>query len=262
MKLAIREGMVPGRTLPERLTWIERAGLQGIELHGDALGLPADDLRAIFAVSPVQLASIDGGVGLLDADPAVRAAARDRIAARLALAGELGAAGVLVVPQFGRVPALPDLAPVSSGADLERALLLAALRDLAPVAHASGARLFLEPLNRYEAYLVNRVAQGATLAAEIGPEVGTMADFFHMNIEEADIPDAIRVGGERIVHVHLADSNRLQPGRGHLDFASGFAALKEIGYDGWFGIECRLEGDPLEAVRESAARMRGLWAVA
>ena len=261
MKLAIRETMALGATLAERLAWIERAGLDGIELFGPALEQSPAEIKAIFAASPVRLASIDGGVGLVHPDPVERAAAKERIRARLALAGELGAGGVLIVPQFARTAALPDLSPVATGAELERRLLVAGLTELVPAARSAGIPLFLEPLNRYEAYLVNRVEQGAAIAAEVGgaAEVGVMADFFHMGIEEADVAAAIRGGGDRIVHVHLADSNRLQPGRGHLDFRPGFAALKAIGFDGWFGIECRLDGPPETAVLESAALLRGLW---
>lgn len=259
MKLALRESMVPGSTLPEQLAWLARAGFDGIELHGPALTLPAAELRSIMADSPVRVASIDGVPKLLVADPGERAAAKDAIRRRLELGAELGAVGVLVVPQFGRGPALPDLAPLASGSDLERDLLLAQLRELAPSARAAGIPLYLEPLNRYEAYLVNRVEQGVAIGAEVGPEVGVMADFFHMQIEEVDLAAAIRAGGDRIVHVHAADSNRLPPGRGHLDFRPGFAALKEIGYDGFLGIECRVDRPMAEAMAEATARLREWW---
>jgi sugar phosphate isomerase/epimerase len=59
--------------------------------------------------------------------------------------------------------------------------------------------------------------------------------------------------------VHVADSNRLQPGKGHLDFLPGFAALKEAGYDGYLGIECRISGPYDEALAESAELLRELW---
>ncbi len=259
MKLAIRESMAQGETLAEKLAWIERAGLQGIELHGASLEMPVEDVRAAFAASPVRAASIDSGLGLVDADPKIRAAARERIRARLELAGALGATGVLVVPQFARQPALPDLSPVATAKDLERRLVVAALKDLLPSAQAAGAVIFLEPLNRYESWMINTLGQGVALGDEVGPEVGVMADLFHMQIEEADLAASIRDAGKRVVHVHLADSNRLQPGRGHLDFGAAFAALKEVGYDGWFGIECRLDGPAEEAVAESAALVRQVW---
>jgi sugar phosphate isomerase/epimerase len=207
----------------------------------------------------LSVASIDGVPRLVAADPAERTAAKEEIRRRLGLAGEVGAVGVLVVPQFGRGPALPDLSPLATAADLERDLLLAQLREVAPAAKAAGIPLYLEPLNRYEAYLVNRVDQGVAIAAEVGPEVGVMADFFHMQIEEVDLAAAIRAGGQRIVHVHLADSNRLPPGRGHLDFGPGFAALKEIGYDGFLGIECRVDRPMDEAMAEATGLIREWW---
>jgi sugar phosphate isomerase/epimerase len=182
-----------------------------------------------------------------------------KIRERLRLAAALSAVGVLVVPQFGRTAALPDLSPYKTGAELERELLLAQLRELAPNADAAGVKLFLEPLNRYEAYIVNRIEQGAAIARLVGPQVATMADLFHMGIEEADLPASIRANAEHIVYVHVADSNRLQPGRGHLDFQPSFAALKEIGYDGYLGIECRVDGPYDDAIRESVAFLREQW---
>jgi sugar phosphate isomerase/epimerase len=262
MRLAMREGMVPGETLPERLAWLERIGIEAIELHAGSLALPDAELRAIFAASPIGVAAIEGIPRLLSLDPSERAAAKAEIRRRLALAGAFGAAGVLIVPQFGRTPAAPDLSPYRTGADLERELLLTQLRELAPAAAAAGTRLFLEPLNRYEAWLVNQVEQGAEIGRAVGPQVGVMADFFHMNIEEADIPAAIRAAGPELVYVHVADSNRVQPGGGHLNFRPGFAALKAIGYDGALGIECRIAGPYDETVREAAAFLRREWAAA
>lgn len=262
MKLALREEMTPGTTLPEKLAWLERAGLEGIELSGGSLALPAEEVSAAFAASTVGAALVQGVPTLLDPDPAERAAAKETSRRRMELAGRLGSAGLLVVPQFGRAPALPDLSPLKSGLDLEQELFVLQLRELAPAAAMAGVPLFLEPLNRYEAHLVNRLAQGVAFAEQVGPEIAIMADFFHMNIEEADIAASIRAAGHRVVYVHVADSNRLQPGRGHLDFRPGFAALKAIGYDGWLGIECRLDGPIDRVVPETAALLRDLWAAA
>ena len=192
MQVSIREGMIPRETLQEKLGWLQAVGLDAVELHTGTLLLPTDEIQQAFAASPIAVSAIEGIPRLLSADPAERDAAKQTIRERLALAGALGAVGVLIVPQFGRVAALPDLSPLATGAQLERDLLLAQLRELAPDAKAAGVSLFLEPLNRYEAYIVNRLEQGAAIAAEVGPEVGVMADFFHMNIEEADIPASIR----------------------------------------------------------------------
>lgn len=259
MQLSIREGMIPRDTLQDKIAWLQAVGLDAVELHAGTMLLPAEEIREAFAASPVAVSAIEGIPRLLSADPAERDAAKDTTWDRLALAGMLGAVGVLVVPQFGRTPALPDLSPLASGAELERNLLLAQLRQLAPAAKAAGVSLFLEPLNRYEAYIVNRLEQGAAIAQEVGPEIGVMADFFHMNIEEADIAASIRANAGSLVYVHVADSNRLQPGRGHLDFRPGFRALKEIGYDGSLAIECRVDGPYDGAIHETAEFIRREW---
>ncbi|MBA2776763.1 MAG: TIM barrel protein, partial [Chloroflexia bacterium] len=144
MKVAIRESMVPGETLGERLGWLESVGIDGIELHLSSLELPVEELRRVVSQSRVSVSAIEGATTLLHADPATREAATATIRERLALAGEFGAVGVLVVPQFGRQPAFPDLSPWKSGADLERGLLVTQLTELAPAARAAGVRLFLE----------------------------------------------------------------------------------------------------------------------
>lgn len=259
MRLTIRERMVPGESLPQQLDWLESMGISGIELHGSALQHSASELRRIFENSATALSAIEGVPTLLSADIQEREVAKEQIRTRLRLAGELGAVGVLVVPQFGRQAALPDLMPWKTGADLEHEVLISQLKDLAPVAKQAGVKMFLEPLNRYEAYIVNRVEQGAAIAKQVGSEVAVMADFFHMNIEEANIPASIRASAEHIVYVHVADSNRLQPGLGHLDFQPGFAALKEIGYDGYLGIECRVHGDYDDAMRTAVAYLKEQW---
>jgi sugar phosphate isomerase/epimerase len=263
MRLALRENMSPGATLAEQLTWLERLGFDGVELCAASLDLPPRELRAIFAAFPVRAANVSGAFTLLHPDPKERAAARDLIRRRLDLAAELGAkAGVLVVPQFGREPTLPDLSPLKTAVELENELLVLQLRELAPAATAAGVPILLEPLNRYEAHVLNRLDQAVAVAEQVGPEITILADFFHMNIEETDIPAAVRAAGPRIGYVHVADSNRLQPGRGHLDFRPGFAALKETGYDGFLGIECRVAGPRDEALAESMALLREWWAAA
>jgi sugar phosphate isomerase/epimerase len=258
MRLALREEMSRGDTLPEQLSWLESIGFDGIELAAASLTLPPRELEAIFADSPVSAANVAGSTDLLDPDPDERAAAKDLIRRRLDLAAALGAVGVLTVPQFGPAPRLPDLSPYKSAVELERELFLEQLRELAPAAVGTGVPIFLEPLNRYEQHLVNRLEQGVAFAEQVDG-VKIMADFFHMNIEEADIAASIRAAGPHIVHVHVADSQRLQPGKGHLDFRPGFAALKEAGYDGYLGIECGVSDPYEESLAESAALLRELW---
>src|SRR3712207_5327726 len=108
---------LPGETLPQRLDWLQRVGLDGIELTGSCLDLPPRELEAIFIGSPVRAANVAGTTKLLHPDPKERAAAEDLLRRRLEIAGRLGTAGVLLVPQFGRSPELPDLSPLKSAVE-------------------------------------------------------------------------------------------------------------------------------------------------
>jgi len=184
----------------------------------------------------------------------------ERIKEGLRGAAELGAVGSIVVPIFGPAQTEPP-DPPRTLYELERKILIEELAEIAPTAEEVGAAVILEPLNRYESHFLNRLEQAADICQEVGsPGIRMMADFFHMNIEEADIGQAIEEAGDYIVYVHLADSNRYQPGAGHLDFRPGLAALKRIGYDGFMTLECRILGeDKGKALVETAEYTREIW---
>lgn len=59
--------------------------------------------------------------------------------------------------------------------------------------------------------------------------------------------------------VHVADSNRLQPGLGHTDFGPALQALKQIGFTGYMALECHLQGEPKAALAATARYMRSLY---
>lgn len=106
------------------------------------------------------------------------------------------------------------------------------------VAEEHGVTLAIEPINRYETDLINTVAEALRMASDVDSEsVKIMADTFHMNIEEASIADSLRQAGGKLAHFHVADSNRLAPGKGHLDFASIISELRGIDYAGYLSAE-------------------------
>ena len=53
-----------------------------------------------------------------------------------------------------------------------------------------------------------------------------------MNIEEKSVPDAIRLAGDRLFHVHSCENDRGTPGTGHVPWPEVFQALHDIGYGG------------------------------
>lgn len=102
----------------------------------------------------------------------------------------------------------------------------------------TSAVLAVEPLNRKRSNIINSLAEAVSWVKLLDrPNVGIVADIFHMD-EEKEPFSAIRPCIASIVHVHLADTHRRNPGTGHYDYASFFENLKEGGYNGLFSIEC------------------------
>ena len=126
------------------------------------------------------------------------------------------------------------------GVSREQALgwLADALNELGEHAASLGQPLLYEPLNRYETNLFNRVDETVAFLKTLKTRnVKILADLFHMNIEEANVADALRAGKGFIGHVHFVDSNRRAVGMGHTDFAPIVAALRETGYAGFLSAE-------------------------
>ncbi len=108
----------------------------------------------------------------------------------------------------------------------------------ADYAAQAGIALSIEPLNRFECYVLNTVADAAAIVTRVGrPNYGLLYDTFHANIEEKHPIGVIRPHLAQINHVHISENDRGTPGKGHVPLAMIFAALKEGGYDGWLTIE-------------------------
>jgi sugar phosphate isomerase/epimerase len=256
-RIAIQEDMLPGPTLVDRFAQAADLGVQGLEFWSRTLAAQAEAIEKLNGRGDVAAASVNHGrrSRFLDPDPMERERALFELHEAITLAGHIGAAGVVFVPHFFG-PLLPDVSPFLNAVGLERALLAAQLEGLAEQADRAGVQLWVEPVNRYETHLLNRVGDAAELIAPLKrPRLGVVADLFHMALDEPDIPTAIRAHGKAIGHVHLADSNRRLPGQGTTDFRAVFAALDEAGYAGWMAFEC---GDPGDNQLRAAEYLREL----
>jgi len=112
------------------------------------------------------------------------------------------------------------------------------LQAVADYAGQHGVQLAIEPLNRFETDFINTVEQGLDLVERIGASnVGLLLDTFHMNIEEKDIPAAIRKAGSKVFHFHSCENDRGTPGTGHVEWKEVASALREINYQGPLVIE-------------------------
>ena len=263
MKLTCQEGLIPGATLVDKWATIQALGFDGIELQGRgdfAFQKRLPELRAAReagAVMPSVCVNMLHFIGDFDADKR-----RDAIAnmkSLLSTIAAVGGYGAVTLASFGMFSTrLPPFTPPRSPEE-DRAVLLEGLHELGEHAAREGVLVLLEPLNRYEDHMLNTVAQAAELTQAVGSHaVRVMGDLFHMSIEEDDLDASIRADRAALAHIHLADSNRLQPGTGHTDFAAALAALREIGFTGSLALECRLRGEPRKALAATASYLRGL----
>jgi sugar phosphate isomerase/epimerase len=252
--LAIQENLVPGDGVAAQLETALAAGFDGLELR-DA---ERDGVEAARGRAPTACPALDGWLG--DFDAGARRRARDGLRRQLDALVALGGHGVIAPAAWGmftrRLPPFDE--PPRTPAE-DRDILVEALAEVGDHAARAGATLLLEPLNRYEDHMVNTVAQAADVIAAAGsPGVRILADTYHMNIEEDDLCASLRSVAGVLGAVHMSDSNRHQPGTGHVPFPEIVATLREIGFDGVLSVECRLRGEPEGAVRECGAYLRGL----
>ena len=106
------------------------------------------------------------------------------------------------------------------------------MQQVMKVAEKEGVTVCCEAVNRFESPLINTAAEAIEYADMVNSKnIGIHLDTYHMNIEENNIGDAIRLVGKRLRHFHTGENNRNVPGRGHLDWDEIFKALKEINYE-------------------------------
>ena len=174
-----------------------------------------------------------GGKSCISPDPAERQAALDHLKWLIDCTHAMG--GTLTSGPFhqplGEFSGMPP-----SAEELSR--LAEVHKSAAQYAATAGITLAVEPLNRFECYILNTAAAAAALTARVGePNYGYLYDTFHFNIEENSVAGVIEPTAHAIKHVHISDNTRGVPGAGHIDFAAVFRALRRVGYDGWMTVE-------------------------
>jgi len=113
-----------------------------------------------------------------------------------------------------------------------------ALKEVAQYAKTLGVTIALEPVNRYETYLINTCQQALKLIDMIGEDnMRIHLDTYHMNIEEKSFYEATKLAGDKLIHYHLCENDRGIPGSGLVDWDGIFSALSEINYHGYAALE-------------------------
>lgn len=259
-RFAVQANLIPGETFHEKFELLAQWGCDGIEVSGADLLEHAEELHELAAAYPVEVTSACAGFEgwLVDRNPRARNLAIAQIKQMLTVGAELGTAGLVSPAAYG-IDSRDVLPPYRKAFALEeeRDLLIDGLRQISESAEETGGILLLEPLNRYVDRVINTIAEAIDVIETVdSPHVQLVPDLFHMNIEEADITSSLRNGAPYLGHLHLSDSNRLLPGQGHINWAEVFATLRDIEYDGVCAIECRISGEPREALPKTLGFLR------
>jgi len=265
LRLSIQEGLLPGKTLLEKWDVALSYGFEAIELLGQGgyrLRERLPELRAAQAagvVMPTVCVNMAYFIG--DFDRGLRTNAIAQLKSQLSVIAELGGLGAMTPASYGLFSKrLPPFVPPRSEAE-DRKVLLDALTSLGEHAGREGVLIMLEPLNRYEDYLVNRLETAVDLVRATGlASVRVVADTYHASIEETDPCAAVLEAAPYLAHVQVSDTNRLEPGAGHLDWPPLLAALRSCGYTGDLALECRLSGPAPDVLPSVPAFLRKMGA--
>ena len=261
IRLAVQEQYLAGNSMIEKWDHARRLGFDAIELRGAGEGrfaarLPElKEAAAAGVLMPTVCVEMLHFVGDFDADR--RADALTQMKSQLSVMAEIGGRLAMTPASYGmfskRLP--PFTSPRTEEED--EVVLVDVFGQLAEHAASEGVTIALEPLNRYENHMINTLGQAFALCEQIGSDhLGIAADTYHMNIEEADPLAALIDVAPKLSHVQLSDSNRLEPGAGHIDWTATLQAVWAAGYDQELAYECRLSGAVDEVLPTSVHRIR------
>jgi D-psicose/D-tagatose/L-ribulose 3-epimerase len=251
MKLSMIHWM-RSEPLEETVARLATSGYDGIEINGTPELYDTADVRSCLERHGIVLWGAvtlmeHGGRDMVHPDPYVRVGTQRYLEETIQLIADLGGDVLCCVPST-----IGKLQPLASPST-EWKWCVDGLRAAGEYAGERGVRIALEPISRFETYLLNRADQALAMVADVDlPNLGVCLDTFHMNMEEEAPLEAIRSVGSKMFDFHVADSNRRPPGQGAIDWSQILDCLDEIGYEGHLTAEVDPPRDrsPLATVPE------------
>ena len=125
--------------------------------------------------------------------------------------------------------------------DTQDAVAIDNLRLAAEAAGKVGATVLVEAINSVDTpgFPLDTSARATGVIRAVGaPNVGFLADLYHLAKMGEDVAEVLHQCRDAIAHVQVADPpGRGAPGTGTLEFEPLFAQLAADRYEGWVGLE-------------------------
>jgi sugar phosphate isomerase/epimerase len=217
--------------LEESVKRVKNAGVDYIEFNGDQhvpeMGLKADEVLSLQVKYDIKAS---GCIGLFSSandlssnDPYVQKRAVDYIKNQVEFTRKIGGQYMVIVPSaVGRTTPLDT-------AEFHRSVK--ALKLCENHFKNSGIKAAIEPIRADEVSLIHTVEEAKQYLDAVGSEYinSINGDIFHMLLSEKHIGEAVLNCGDRLVNLHLADSNRDALGRGVIDLDTVIMASYLVG---------------------------------
>ena len=235
-------------------------GFDALEIHVvSADSFDCEKVNALCEQNGIRIASIvtgqiyvRRGLSIVDADMARRERAFKELEDYIDIAEKVNATDGIVIGW------VRDRRPENDDGTYDETLAQG-LKRIGLYAQDKGQKILLEVINRYETNVFNTAEETLGYIDRFSlPNTYVHMDTFHMNIEEPDMAQSIRLCGDKLGYIHFADSNRHYPGAGHTDFAPIMKALADVGYKGSLSLEYIPLPDSRTAALEGIKTIRGL----
>lgn len=214
---------------------LAKSGYDAIEIEGEPEKYDTKQVKSLLKENNIScfgsVSLMFEGRDLIHADEGIRASTIQYLKDCVTMAKELEGREMTIVPsQVGKI------SPMDTP-EQEWAWAVEGLKEVYDHSEKTGVVLGLEPLNRFETNFLNRHDQALLLAGAVGSNCGVALDAFHINIEEANLYQAILNTGKKLVAFHVADNNRMAPGMGDYDWVRLVTTLKAAGYNDALTVE-------------------------
>lgn len=218
--------------LGESAERLARNGIRHIELHGNRygpdLGYEKKATLGILGDHGIEVAGVCGIVTpeceLSSTRPHVTQRCIDYLRRQIEMCAELGGTYLLLHPgAVGRTQSY-DENEAQRAAD--------ALRVVAPDFESAGVRCAVEPVRAAEVSFCHTFREVTEFIDAVShPGVQNIAgDLYHMLVGERHIGKTILDSGDRMINLHMADTNREALGDGFIDLDLVIMALYVVGY--------------------------------